>query len=177
MAARKGRPAVGSSLGSTRGSSFGTGATGSAGATGSSGATGDRATTPGADRAGTAGRAGGGGRASRQVPDFTRPALAPGLIAAIVLLACVAFLDAPAFVAVRWGVTVLALIVLVFALRGRAWWALVVTAVIAVCWNPLVTVPIPGQVWAALQIVAAALFVVMGLAVKVPRTTETPAAR
>jgi len=165
MAARKGRPAVGSSLGSTRGSSFGTGATR------------DGAAGPGADRAGTGGRAGGGGRASRPVPDFTRPALAPGLIAAIVLLACVAFLDAPAFIAVRWGITVLALIILVFALRGRAWWALVVTAAIAVCWNPLVTVPIPGQLWAALQIVAAALFVVMGLAVKVPRTTETPAAR
>lgn len=168
MAARKGRPAVGSSLGSARGSSFGAGATGG---------TGDRGSGPGADRAGTGGRAGARGRASRPVPDFTRPALAPGLIAAIVLLACVAFLDAPAFVAVRWGVTVLALIILVFALRGRAWWALVVTAAIAVCWNPLVTVPIPGQVWAALQIVAAALFVVMGLAVKVPRTTETPAAR
>ncbi|WP_175481332.1 DUF6804 family protein [Curtobacterium sp. MMLR14_010] len=165
MAARKGRPAVGSSLGAARGSSFGAGATG------------DRAAGPGADRAGTAGRARGAGRASRPVPDFTRPALAPGLIAAIVLLACVAFLDAPAFVAVRWVVTVLALIVLVFALRGRAWWALVVTAAIAVCWNPLVTVPIPGQVWAALQFVAAALFVVMGLAVKVPRTTDTPAAR
>ena len=165
MAARKGRPAVGSSLGSTRGSSFGTGATR------------DGAAGPGAVHAGTGGRAGGGGRASRPVPDFTRPALAPGLIAAIVLLACVAFLDAPAFVAVRWGITVLALIILVFALRGRAWWALVVTAAIAVCWNPLVTVPIPGQLWAALQIVAAALFVVMGLAVKVPRTTETPAAR
>ncbi|WP_267423184.1 MULTISPECIES: DUF6804 family protein [unclassified Curtobacterium] len=165
MAARKGRPAVGSSLGSPRGSSFGTGATG------------DRATGAGADRAGTGGRAGGRGRASRPVTNFTRPALAPGLIAAIVLLACVAFLDAPAFVAVRWGVTVLALIILVFALRGRAWWALAVTAAIAVCWNPLVTVPIPGQVWAALQIVAAALFVVMGLAVKVPRTTEAPVAR
>jgi hypothetical protein len=171
MAARKGRPAVGSSLGSARGSSFGTGATGATGATR------DRATTPGAIRAGDVGRAGGRGRASRPVPDFTRPALAPGLIAAIVLLACVAFLDAPAFVAVRWVVTVLALIILVFALRGRAWWALAVTAAIAVCWNPLVTVPIPGQVWAALQIVAAALFVVMGLAVKVPRTTDTPAAR
>jgi hypothetical protein len=171
MAARKGRPAVGSSLGSARGSSFGAGASEDrepATGTGRAGATG---------RAGTAGRAGGGARASRPVPDFTRPALAPGLIAAIVLLACVAFLDAPAFVAVRWGVTVLALIILVFALRGRAWWALVVTAAIAVCWNPLVTVPIPGQVWAALQIVAGALFVVMGLAVKVPRTTEAPAAR
>ncbi|KQS08367.1 hypothetical protein ASG04_11960 [Curtobacterium sp. Leaf183] len=98
-------------------------------------------------------------------------------MAAIVLLACVALLDAPAFVAVRWGVTVLALIVLVFALRGRTWWAMVLMAAVAVCWNPLVTVPIPGQVWAALQILVAALFIVVGIAVRVPRSAEDRAAR
>ena len=144
MAARKGRPAVGSSLHST---------------------------APGARPAAavSSGPAG--------TPAFTRPALAPGLVAAIVLLACIAFLEAPAFVFVRWGVTVLALIVLVFATRGRAWWAAVLMAAVAVCWNPLVTIPIPGQVWAALQIVAAALFIVVGIVVKVPRTTEEPPAR
>jgi hypothetical protein len=126
-----------------------------------------------------ASRSAAGDAASRgsTTPEFTRPALAPSLIAAIVLLACVAFLDAPAFVAVRWGITVLALIVFVFAMRGRAWWAMALTAAIAVCWNPLVTVPIPGQVWAALQIVAAALFIVVGIAVKVPRSAEDPPAR
>lgn len=153
MAARKGRPAVGSSLraGSGSGSAFGAAAS----------------------------RSAAGDAASRgsTTPEFTRPALAPSLIAAIVLLACVAFLDAPAFVAVRWGITVLALIVFVFAMRGRAWWAMALTAAIAVCWNPLVTVPIPGQVWAALQIVAAALFIVVGIAVKVPRSAEDPPAR
>ncbi|PZF59974.1 hypothetical protein DEJ23_01390 [Curtobacterium sp. MCSS17_008] len=93
-------------------------------------------------------------------------------MAAVVLLACTAIVDAPAFVFARWGVTVLALIVLVFAVRGRTWWAAVLTAAIAVCWNPVVVVPIPGEVWAALQVLAAALFVVVGLVVKVPRETD-----
>lgn len=108
----------------------------------------------------------------RQLPPYTRPALAPSLLAAVVLLACVAIIDASAFVFARWGVTVLALIILVFAVRGRSWWAAALMAAVAVCWNPLVVVTIPGQVWAALQIVAAALFVVVGLAVKVPRETD-----
>ncbi|GAA3338225.1 hypothetical protein GCM10017714_08530 [Curtobacterium pusillum] len=112
-------------------------------------------------------------RASGDTAPFTRPALAPSLIAAIVLLACVAIIDSSGFVFARWGVTVLSLIVLVFAVRGRAWWAAVLMAAIAVCWNPLAVVPIPGEVWAALQIVAAALFIVVGIVVKVPRETET----
>ncbi|PYY38776.1 hypothetical protein DEJ25_06305 [Curtobacterium sp. MCPF17_011] len=106
------------------------------------------------------------------MPDFTRPALAPSLLAAVVLLACVAFLDSSAFVFARWGVTVLALIVLVFAIRGRVWWAAVLTAAVAVCWNPVVVLPIAGQLWAALQLVAAALFIVVGIAVKVPRSAD-----
>ncbi|WP_240347309.1 hypothetical protein [Curtobacterium sp. 24E2] len=42
--------------------------------------------------------------------------------------------------------------------------------------EPLVTVPIPGQVWAALQILVAALFIVVGIAVKVPREADAPRA-
>ncbi|MCJ1714848.1 DUF6804 family protein [Microbacterium sp. M1A1_1b] len=161
MAGRKGRPQVGSSLRPSGGSGS---RSGSPSSTAGSGASFGAA----------ASRGRGGGKPD--LPDYTRPALAPSLLAAIVLLACVALLDAPAFVAVRWGITVLALIVLVFALRGRTWWAIAVTAAVAVCWNPLVTVPIPGQVWAALQIVAAAVFIVVGIAVKVPRSAhDTPA--
>lgn len=147
MAARKGRPPAGSSL---HGVPAGGGA-------------------PGTGRPTTTSAAAG----SRALPSFTRPALAPSLLAAIVLLACTALIDSSGFVFARWGVTVLALIVLVFAVRGRAWWAAVLTAAVAVCWNPLAVVPIPGQVWAALQLVAAALFIVVGILVKVPRETET----
>lgn len=117
-----------------------------------------------------------GGRTAGELPPFTRPALAPSLIAAIVLLACVAIVDSSAFVFARWGVTVLGLIVLVFAVRGRAWWAAVLMAAVAVCWNPLVVVPIPGEAWAALQLVAAALFIVVGILVKVPRETAATTA-
>lgn len=120
----------------------------------------------------TPARAGSPASAKSETPPFTRPALAPSLIAAIVLLACVAIIDSSGFVFARWGVTVLSLIVLVFAVRGRAWWAAVLTAAIAVCWNPLAVVPIPGEVWAALQLVAAALFIVVGILVTVPRETE-----
>ncbi|ROP66828.1 DUF6804 family protein [Curtobacterium sp. PhB115] len=142
MAARKGRPPVGSSQ---HGVPAGAGRPAAASPTSSS---------------------------AKATPAFTRPALAPSLIAAIVLLACVAIIDSSGFVFARWGVTVLALIVLVFAVRGKTWWAAVLMAAVAVCWNPLVTVPIPGQVWAALQILAAALFIVVGISVKVPREAD-----
>ncbi|QQD74833.1 hypothetical protein I8920_07935 [Curtobacterium sp. YC1] len=115
-------------------------------------------------------------RRTAETPGFTRPALAPSLIAAIVLLSCVAIIDSSGFVYARWGVTVLALIVLVFAVRGRTWWAAVLMAAVAVCWNPVVTVTIPGQVWAGLQLVAAGLFVVVGIVVKVPREADAPRA-
>jgi len=151
MAARKGRPPVGSSQ-------SGLPTTPARGTTGSG---------QGARPAAT-------GKA--ELPPFTRPALAPSLIAAIVLLACVAIVDSSAFVFARWGVTVLALIVLVFTVRGRAWWAAVLMAAVAVCWNPLAVVEIPGQVWAALQLVAAALFIVVGIVVKVPRETAASSA-
>lgn len=141
MAARKGRPAIGSS----------------------------QQGVPATPTRRAPQRAAGG---PRELPPYTRPALAPSLLATVVLLACVAIIDASAFVFARWGVTVLALIVLVFAVRGRTWWAAALMAAVAVCWNPLVVVPIPGQVWATLQIVAAALFIVVGLAVKVPRESD-----
>jgi hypothetical protein len=118
------------------------------------------------------GTSSGSGRGQDALPDYTRSALAPSLLAAVVLLACVAFIDSSAFVFARWGVTVLALIVLVFAIRGRVWWAAVLTAAVAVCWNPVLTLPLPGQLWAALQLVAAALFIVVGIAVKVPRQAD-----
>jgi len=147
MTARKGRPAIGSSQQVS-------------------------SSSPATSTSARAGRDRGAARDRQALPDFTRPALAPSLLAAVVLLACVAFLDSSAFVFARWGVTVLALIVLVFAVRGRVWWAAVLTAAVAVCWNPVVVVPIPGQLWAALQLVAAALFIVVGITVKVPRAAD-----
>lgn len=101
-------------------------------------------------------------------PAFLRPALAPGLLGAIVLTVGAFLLDSPTFTIVRFAVAILALIVLVFAWRGRTWWALPLMAAIAVLWNPVVVVPLSGQPWAALQFAGAVVFVVAGVLVKVP---------
>jgi len=122
-----------------------------------------------ADIRGTRRRSGGAPGLSGTTTPFARPALAPSFLAAIVLLACVALIDSDPFVVVRWTVTVLALIVLVFAIRGRSWVGIVLAAAIAALWNPLVQVPFPGDVWAGLQIVAAAAFIVVGIVIRVPR--------
>lgn len=164
MARRKDRPAAGSSL-------HGPAANGVS-ASGSSvrGSSVRASRSGGPTRGGSAQR---GSSAAGRDPSYTRPALAPSLLAAVGLVACLALIDSGAFVAVRWGVTVLALIVLVFAVRGRTWWAAVLTATIAVLWNPVLTIGLAGELWAALQPAAAAVFVVVGIVVKVPREAES----
>jgi len=109
-------------------------------------------------------------------PAFTRPALAPGLLAAIALLAGTALLDSDVFTVFRYVVSIFALIVLVFAYRGRAWWALPLLAAVAVLWNPVFVVPVEAQVWQALQFVAAALMIAVGVLVKVPTEANQAAA-
>ncbi|KQO46849.1 MULTISPECIES: DUF6804 family protein [unclassified Frigoribacterium] len=106
-------------------------------------------------------------------PAFTRPALAPGLIAAIALLAGTALLDSDVFTVFRYVVSIFALIVLVFAYRGRLWWALPLLAAVAVLWNPVFVVPLPAELWQGLQFVAAALMIAVGVLVKVPTEAAT----
>jgi hypothetical protein len=109
-------------------------------------------------------------------PDFLRPALAPGLLGAIVLLAGLALTDTPWFVPVRFVVAILALIMCVFAVRGRAWWALPFLAAIAVLWNPVVVIPIDDRTWQAFQFLAALAMVVTGILIRVPATDESASA-
>jgi hypothetical protein len=106
-------------------------------------------------------------------PAFTRPALAPGLLAAVALLAGTALLDSDVFTVFRYVVSIFALIVLVFAYRGKAWWALPLLAAVAVLWNPVFVVPVQAELWQGLQFVAAALMIAVGVLVKVPTDGST----
>lgn len=106
-------------------------------------------------------------------PAFTRPALAPGLLAAVALLAGTALLDSDVFTVFRYVVSIFALIVLVFAYRGKAWWALPLLAAVAVLWNPVFVVPVQAELWQGLQFVAAALMIAVGVLVKVPTEGAT----
>jgi len=110
-------------------------------------------------------------------PPFTRPALAPGLLGAIVLMSGLALLDSPgAYLWIRYGVSILALIVCVFGWQARQWWWILPLGAIAVVWNPVWVITLSGQGWAAGQFIAALVFIAAGIVIKV-RNPESKAAR
>lgn len=99
-------------------------------------------------------------------------ALAPGLIAAVVLFVGIALIGEEPFVFVSWGVAVLALIVLVFAIQARQWWWVPVFAAVAVLWNPVAPFGFEGQWWLGAQYLAIAAFIAAGILIKVPTPAE-----
>jgi hypothetical protein len=67
---------------------------------------------------------------SYPTPKFRRPALAPGILGAIVLIAGLALLDNPGgYLFIKFGVAILALIMCVFAWQARQWWWIIGLAV------------------------------------------------
>jgi hypothetical protein len=105
-------------------------------------------------------------------PAFRRTALAPGLLAAIALLVGVALIESDGYTVVRFVVSILALIVVVFAFQARHWWWIPPLLAVAVVWNPVVPFDIAGPWWIAAQYVAILLFVLAGVFVKVPVKPE-----
>lgn len=99
---------------------------------------------------------------------YRRDALAPGLLGAVALLAGVALLGGDAFLVIRFAASILALIVIVFALQAHHWWWVPVLAAVAVLWNPVLPLPFGGQAWALAQVAGAAVFIAAGLTVKRP---------
>lgn len=105
---------------------------------------------------------------SYPTPPFTRPALAPGLLGAIVLLAGLALLDnASGYFWIKTVAAVLALIMCVFAWQaGQQWWLIAMVPIVIV-WNPVWPFDFHGQVWVAGQFVAALAFIIAGVIIKV----------
>jgi hypothetical protein len=106
---------------------------------------------------------------SYPTPAFRRTALAPGILAAIVLFAGFALLDSEGFLWIRFAVAILALIVSVYAWQAAQPWWLIGLVPIVILWNPVfpITIPIP-ELWLGLQYVAALVFIVAGIRIKVP---------
>ena len=110
-------------------------------------------------------------------PTFRRTALAPGLLAAIVLLVGFALLDSSAFIVIQYVVSILALIVLWFAIQARQWWWWGPFAAIAVLWNPIFPLDVGGTWWLGAQYVAIIVFVVAGILIKIPVKREEQSGR
>lgn len=99
-----------------------------------------------------------------------RPAFAPGVIAAMVLLGGVALIGSEWYLAIRFVVAILALIVAWFGIRAGQWWWSVAFLAVAVLWNPVFPLDLSGVWWAGAHILAAAAFIVAGGLIK----TEAP---
>lgn len=100
-----------------------------------------------------------------------RSALAPAILATIALLIGVALIDGDGFIVIRYAVSILALIVAVFAWQAGQWWWLVGLVPIAVLWNPVLPLELsalgaPDDLWLALQYIAAAVFLATGILVR-----------
>ncbi|QJU53744.1 DUF6804 family protein [Herbiconiux sp. KACC 21604] len=107
---------------------------------------------------------------SRQTqPAFTRPALAPGLLGAIAMVAFVAVIDTDWFTIARYVVSILALIMCVFAGQAKQWWWIPPLLAVAVLWNPVFPLDLPLVAWQICHLVGAIVFVASGLLIKVHR--------
>ncbi|NQX27931.1 hypothetical protein HQQ81_11330 [Microbacteriaceae bacterium VKM Ac-2854] len=103
---------------------------------------------------------------------FGRMALAPGILAAVVLLAGLALVGSDAYVWIQYPVAILAAIVGWFAVQGRGFWWLIGLVPILVLWNPVLPVPLSDTVLSSLSIAAVGVFVAAGLIIKVPLEPE-----
>jgi hypothetical protein len=110
-------------------------------------------------------------------PAFRRTALAPGLLASVALLIGVALIESGAFIVIRFVVSILALIVMVFAFQARHWWWIPVMLAVALIWNPVYPLDaapfeVGGPWWLGAQYAAILVFVLAGILIKVPTTAE-----
>ena len=109
-----------------------------------------------------------GRKGASRYPTSTRTALAPGLLAAVILLAAVAVIDSGWFTIFRYAIGILALIVCVFAYQAKQWWWILGLVPIAIIWNPVLPLDFAPPVWYGLHLAAAIVFVAAGLLIKIP---------
>jgi hypothetical protein len=103
-------------------------------------------------------------------PTVRRTALAPGLLAAIVLIAGFALIEGSGFIIIQFVVAILALIIGWFAFQAKQWWWLPLLLAIAVVWNPVFPFHFRGVYWFGAQYAAILVFVLVAIFVKVPIT-------
>ena len=105
--------------------------------------------------------------ATYPTPQFRRTALAPGILAAIVLIVGVALIEGDAFTIVLFAVSILALVMAVFSWQAKHWWWIIAFVPIAVLWNPVWPLGLDGDLWLGAQYVAALVFIAAGVLIKI----------
>ena len=89
------------------------------------------------------------------------------MLGAIVLLAGLALVDSEAYLIIRFAVSILALVMAVFAWQARQWWWVLPLAAVAVLFNPVVVVSLSGDAQLIAHYVSAIALIAVGILVKV----------
>ena len=116
-------------------------------------------------------------RPRKDQPELIRPAVLPGLLCSAAILVGLFVGPSDWFITVRFAVSILAAIMVVFALQGRSVktyvWVAPLLAIVIV-WNPLVamTTGFVGQWWLLTQVVAAAVVFACGILLKTPSPND-----
>ncbi|GAA1220433.1 hypothetical protein GCM10009655_20000 [Rhodoglobus aureus] len=94
--------------------------------------------------------------------------LPAAVLAVLVLLVGAGIVETEIFTVVRYVVSILALICVVLVVQARQWWWAIGLVPIAILWNPVFPIEVADtQLFAGLHYIAALVFIVIGVAVRV----------
>lgn len=105
--------------------------------------------------------------ARREDRELIRPGLLPAVIGAASALIGIGLLGSDQYLIIRFLLSILALIIAVFAWQGRKRLWLVPLAAIAVLWNPVIPFEFAGAGWMAAHVAAAGTFLAVGMFLRV----------
>ncbi len=111
----------------------------------------------------------GGGRQQ----ELIRPGLLPGILGAVAAMAGLMLLGSDTYLIVRFAVSILALIIAVYAFQGRKWLWLLPLLAIAVVWNPVFPLEFAGTMWRAAHVLVAGMLLAIGVFLRVPERHST----
>lgn len=106
---------------------------------------------------------------SATYPDRPRRVVLPAaILTVLVLLVGAGIIDTEIFTVVRYVVSILAIICVVQVVQARQWWWAIGLVPVAILWNPVIPIEIANsQLFAGLHYVAALIFIVIGVVVRV----------
>lgn len=99
---------------------------------------------------------------------FTRPALAPSILAAMALMAGAALIGNEWFILVRFVVAILVAVMGVFAVQAKAYFWLIVIVPVVIAWNPVFPITMGGTGWAIAHLAVPVALVVAGFLITMP---------
>ena len=113
-------------------------------------------------------------RSGSDRPAQIRPAFLPGILGAVAAFVGTGLIGSDAYLMIRFAISILALIMAVYAGQGGRWLWILPLAALAIVWNPVVSVGLSGGPLLLAHLAAAAVFLLVGFLLRVPTPDPRP---